>query len=73
MKVPDKIYLPVIEVDGEMLICTNWGEKDISNDAYIKETIPYIRKDTILEWLKGYNHPITRIIVKKIINKINSM
>ena len=72
MKAPDKIYLPIIEEDGKRLLCTNWWENDARN-AYVKETIPYIRKDALLEWLKGYNHPVTRIIVQEIIDKINSM
>ena len=72
--IPDKIYLPIIEENGERLLCTIWCKDDVSKrNANIKETIPYIRKDAILEWLKGYNHPITRIIVQKVINKINSM
>lgn len=64
--IPDKIYLPIVEEEGKKLLCTIWWDHDTSKgDKYVKETIPYIRKDAILERLKGYNHPITRIIVKK--------
>lgn len=74
MKAPDKIYLPIIEEDGKRLLCTNWWENDTSNrNAYVNETIPYIRRDTLLEILKGYNHPVTRLIIKELIDKINSM
>lgn len=49
--VPDKIYIPIIEEDGKRLLCTNWWETDTSSrNAYINETIPYIRKDVLLKW-----------------------
>ena len=49
MKAPDKIYIPIIEEDGKKLLCTNWWETD-SRSAYVNETIPYIRKEDLLEW-----------------------
>lgn len=54
MKAPDKIYLPVVEEDGKMLLCINWWkDNDISNrNEYVKGAIPYIRKDALLEWLE---------------------
>ena len=48
MEAPDKIYIPIIEEDGKKLICSNWWETDTSN-AYVHETIQYIRKDALLE------------------------
>lgn len=48
---PDKIYIPIIEEDGKRLICTNWWEVDTSpQNAYVNETIPYIRKDALLDY-----------------------
>lgn len=53
MKAPDKIYIPIIEEDGKRLLCTNWWEVDTSpQNAYVNETIPYIRKDSLMEWAK---------------------
>lgn len=53
MKAPDKIYIPIIEEDGKKLLCTKWWETDTSSrNAYVNETIPYIRKDALLEWAK---------------------
>lgn len=52
MKAPDKIYLPIIEDEGRKLLCTCWWEEDTSSrNAYVNETVQYIRKDTLLEWL----------------------
>ena len=51
MKAPDTIYIPIVEEEGKKLLCTNWWETDTSSrNAYVNETIPYIRKDAILEW-----------------------
>lgn len=52
MIAPDKIYIPIIEEDGKKLLCTNWWGTDTSSrNAYVNETIPYIRKDALIEWL----------------------
>ena len=57
MKVFDKIYLPIIEDEGRKLLCTTWWEEDRSpRNAYVNETIAYIRKDTVLEILKNAKH-----------------
>ena len=63
--IPDKIYLPKEEIEErkpwiETTYDPNWDEC-------------YIRKDALLEILKGYNHPVTRLIVQEIIDKINSI
>lgn len=53
MNAPDKIYIPIIEEGGKQLLCTIWWETDtIPTNVYVKETIPYIRKDALLEWVK---------------------
>lgn len=56
MKIPpDKIYIPIIEEDGKKLLCTNWWDVDTSpQNAYVNETIPYIRKDALLEWANSW-------------------
>lgn len=55
MKAPDKIYIPIIEEDGKKLLCTNWLETDTSSrNAYVKETIPYISKEALMEWAKEH-------------------
>lgn len=42
-------------------------------DKIIIEGETYIRKDTLIEMLKGYNHPVTRIVVQELIDKINAL
>lgn len=67
METPDKIYLPIIEEDGKRLLCTNWWENDTSSrNAYVNETIPYIRKDKVMEILENSKHlaDAASIIVK---------
>ncbi len=80
MTAPDKIYLPIIEEEGKRLLCTNWWENDTSNrNAYVKEAIPYIRKDALLEWIQearaiSHENAIVRdLTFQEVVNKLNSM
>lgn len=80
MKTPDKIYIPIIEEDGKNLLCTIWWEKDTSShNAYVNETIPYIRKDALMEWIQEaravpHENAIARdLAFQEIVNKLNSM
>ena len=68
MKAPDKIYVREYP-DG---IARFWEEKKKED---VVATIPheYIRKDALIDMLKGYNHPLTRVVVRELIDKINSM
>lgn len=75
MEAPDKIYIPIIEEDGKRLLCTNWWETDTSSrNAYVNETIPYIRKEAILEWAKEWHerYPYSHEF-EMIIDKLNSL
>lgn len=52
MKAPDKIYIPIVEEEDKRLLCTIWWEHDrASDDKFVKETVPYIRKDALLEFM----------------------
>ena len=62
---PVKIYMQPNE-SGESVYL--WDTKRL-----IGENIEYIRKDALVEWLKGFNHPTTKLIVKDIIDHINSL
>lgn len=81
MKAPDKIYISIIKVDGKNLLCTNWCETDISSHAHVNETIQYIRKDALLEWLKsqikipdvGFITGLTYVAYQDVIEHINEM
>lgn len=78
MKAPDKIYIPIIEEDGKKLLCTKWWETDTSSrNAYVNETIPYIRKDALLEWAKENQYKSLTIVAdnfwQEVIDKINSL
>ena len=70
--IPDKIYLPIIEEDGKRLLCTNWWEND-ARSTYVKETIPYIRKDALLEWAKNNRDSAGKLSYTEFLDKINSM
>ena len=75
---PDKIYLPIIEEEGKRLLCTIWWEND-AKSTYVKETIPYIRKDAILEWIQEtraipHENAIVRdLTFQEVVNKLNSL
>lgn len=64
MKAPDKIYLGIQDLGSGYvyaLSLDNNGEQE------------YIRKDALIEMLKGYSHPLTRMVVQELIDKINEL
>ena len=82
MKTPDTIYIRTYPYDNS--ICPEWLKKEginsgvISRGVVLYEDIPYIRKDAILDWLKGCkaNPEITDLQkgnIQEIIDKINSI
>lgn len=83
MKALDKIYLPIVEEEGKRLLSTIWWPEDNrpSNEKFVVDAIPYIRKDALLEWLNGmvYEYNIDRFddgfnaALGQVIDKINSM
>lgn len=79
MDTPDKLYIPIIEEDGKKLLCTNWWETDTSSrNAYVNETIPYIRKDALIEWAKETYlnenaSAIRKVCFKQLVEKLMSM
>ena len=42
-------------------------------DKIIIEEETYIRKDALIEILQGYSHPLTKLVMQEIIDKINSL
>ena len=66
MKAPDSIYIQ-----------TNAGEAFSSKWTTIPfrdfENTEYIRKDALIEILQGYSHPLTKLVMQEIIDKINSL
>ena len=74
--IPNKIYIPIIEEDGKKLLCANWWETD-ARSRYVNETIPYIRKDTLLEWAKQKQYESLTIVAdnfwQEVIDKLNSL
>lgn len=87
MKKPDKKY--PLSVVGDLLASTPQSEIVFMPDKIYTDNrgvyaelpifsqtnanIEYIRKNAILKLLKGYNHPVTRIVIQEIIDKLNSM
>lgn len=66
--IPDKILI-------------NRGEDGKLHHSYWttdQELIPfedtiYVRKDALIEMLKGYRHPLTRVVARELIDKINEL
>lgn len=66
--IPDKILI-------------NRGEDGKLHHSYWttdQELVPfedtlYIRKDALIEILQGYSHPLTKLVMQEIIDKINSL
>ena len=77
--VPDKIYLR--QYDTDMVVFLNkynideeWTEVPINDRA--AKNIEYIRKDTLLEWVKNMEKgvdPIEKKVYQTIIDKLNSI
>lgn len=65
MKTPDKIYAMIVA--GTLYADTKQHEE------FNKPYAEYIRKDALVEMLKGYSHPLTRAVVQELIDKINSL
>lgn len=65
MKAPNKIYV------RPSAFTPPWPSAIDENDKY--GGLEYIRKDALIEMLKGYNHPVTRIVVQELIDKINEL
>ena len=64
METPDKIYLGIQDRGTGYtydLSLDNNGEQE------------YIRKDAMIEILQGYSHPLTKLVMQEIIDKINSL
>lgn len=59
---PDKIYLNRIHPEPYWF-----------NDKQVDSDIEYICKDALIEILQGYSHPLTKLVMQEIIDKINSL
>ena len=64
----DKIYL-VKPATGAEQDVPFWSEEEWQ--GCINEE--FIRKDALLEMLKGYSHPLTKIVMQELIDKINEL
>lgn len=64
MKAPDKIYLGIQDVGSGYVY-----DLSLNNN----EEQEYIRKDALIEILQGYSHPLTKLVMQEIIDKINSL
>ena len=62
MKAPDKIYVVPDFIEGLSLERKDYGDE-----------ICFIRKDALIEILQGYSHPLTKLVMQEIIDKINSL
>lgn len=60
--IPDKIYTDNRGAYAELPIFSQ-------TDANVE----YIRKEALMEILQGYSHPLTKLVMQEIIDKINSL
>ncbi len=62
MKIPDKLH------------CMHRLSGDYScSTTPFGGSVEYIRKDVLIEMLKGYSHPLTQVVVQYLIDKINEL
>lgn len=66
MKAPDKIYVACY--NGEAF-SHSWTIEPLGDTTATE----YIRKDALIEILQGYSHPLTKLVMQEIIDKINSL
>lgn len=61
--IPNKIY------------CGNNGHGNLSfsTERVYPSMEEYIRKDALFEMLKGYSHPLTRVVARELIEQINEL
>ena len=70
-----------MKVDIPDKIMINRGEDGKLHHSYWttdQELVPfedtlYIRKDALIEILQDYSHPLTKLVMQEIIDKINSL
>ena len=66
MKAPDKIY--VARYNGEVF-SHSWTIEPLGDTTATE----YICKDALIEILQGYSHPLTKLVMQEVIDKINSL
>jgi hypothetical protein len=69
MKAPEKVYLHKIRDEESSGFHKMWFEQR----ARCVPSEEYIRKDALIEILQGYSHPLTKLVMQEIIDKINSL
>ncbi len=67
--IPDKIYLHKIRDEESSGFHKMWFEQR----ARCVPSEEYIRKDALIEILQGYSHPLAKLVMQEIIDKINSL
>ena len=76
MKAPDrpnKIYVPVVTSELTNLEYIRYDLASTKPTTYSRDHIEYIKKDALIDMLKGYSHPLTRVVVQEVIDKLNSL
>lgn len=68
MKAPDKIYVREYPQGLNQM----WSSVKATETSAIAQ-YEYIRKDALIEILQGYSHPLTKLVMQEIIDKINSL
>ena len=68
MKAPIKIYIREF-TEGLSQMWSSIRATETSATAQHE----YIRMDALIEILQGYSHPLTKLVMQEIIDKINSL
>ena len=72
-KAPDKIYVTIpsrLKGDSPNYVGIAFKNRDHLTTPQIEE---YIRKDALLDLLKGFDTPVTHLAYQELIDKINSL
>lgn len=63
-ELPTKIYFTILDMGSGYVYTPSLDDNGGTE---------YIRKDALIEILQGYSHPLTKLVMQEIIDKINSL
>lgn len=61
MNAPKRIYIPA------------GAAKLYKNDGLLYKGVEYVRMDIVLDLLKGFDNPITKLAYREVVDKLNQL
>lgn len=61
MNAPKRIYIPAESA------------KLYKNDGLLYKGVEYVRMDVVLDLLKGFDNPITKLAYREVVDKLNQL